>query len=95
MDTPTDEQDALSRRLTNLSQEVGSLRSSLNALLLTTLVATAGIGVYMLQNLRTVHREAELLKGMAAKLADEDKQMSVAVTRLKDLAPRIPTSPRF
>ena len=85
-----DSADLLSRRVTDLSEELDSLRSTLHRVLIVLLIGTAGIGAFVFQNYRTLRRETEYEINLVGRLQDEDRQMAMAVTKFKDFAVHSP-----
>ena len=85
-----DSTDLLSRRVTDLAEEVDSLRSTLHRVLIVLMIGTAGIGAFVFQNYRTLSREAGYEATLIGRLEDEDRQMAVAVSKFKDFAVRSP-----
>ncbi|HTI70309.1 MAG TPA: hypothetical protein VMF06_10095 [Candidatus Limnocylindria bacterium] len=85
-----DSTDTLSRRVSELSEELDSLRSTIQRVLFFTLLGTVAAGGYVFQNYRTVVRELELNKSVAVRLQEDDRSMALAATKLKDFGHRNP-----
>jgi hypothetical protein len=88
MDNPSSEK--LSTEIDNLRDEVESLRSAVNRLLMVVLIATAGIGLFILQNLRTISRESNMQKQTVLEMQREAVQMNNAVAQFKAFGLRAP-----
>ncbi len=90
MDNPSPSTDKLSIEVDDLREEAQSLRKSLNLLLVTLLIGTAGVGLFILQSLRTISRESTLLRQTVEEMQREAVQMHNAVAQLQAFGLRSP-----